>query len=96
MRCHRFHGFPYEFSCFFLVRVLLWAIECTRWFIGRCVVLCVCKLGSSLAGGKSKLGGGGWCKCKCVGRQKGSCGSCLIRVTSMYSTKSIRMFERMT
>jgi hypothetical protein len=24
---------------------------------------CVCKLGVSLAGDESKLGGGGWCKC---------------------------------
>ncbi len=28
-----------------------------------------------------------------VGRQKGLCGSCLIRVTSMHYIKSIRMFE---
>jgi hypothetical protein len=33
--------------------------ECTRWFIGRCVVLCVCKLGVSLARDESKLGVGG-------------------------------------
>ncbi len=33
------------------------------------------------------------CKCECVGRQKGVCGSCLIRVASMHYIKSIRMFE---
>ena len=33
-------------------------IECTRWFIGRCVVFCVSKLGGSLAGDECKLGGG--------------------------------------
>ncbi len=32
---------------------------------------CVCKLGGSLAGDECKLGGGGWRKCECVGRQKG-------------------------
>ena len=33
-------------------------IECTRWFIGRCVVF-VCKLGGSLAGeNECRLGGG--------------------------------------
>jgi hypothetical protein len=36
---------------------------------------------------------GGWCKCECVGRQKGLCGSCLIRVTSMHDMKSINMLE---
>ncbi len=36
---------------------------------------------------------GDWCKCECVERQKGLCGSCLIRVTRMHYTKSIRMFE---
>ncbi len=55
---------------------------------------CVCKLGGSLAGDECKLGGGGgWCKCKWVGRHKGLCGSCLICVTSMHFIKSIRMFE---
>ncbi len=54
---------------------------------------CVCKLGGSLAGKECKLGGGGWCECEWVGRQKGLCGSCLIRVTSMHCIKSIRMFE---
>ncbi len=54
---------------------------------------CVCKLGCSLAGDKCKLSGGGWCKCECVGRQKGLCGSCLIRVTSIRYSKSVRMFE---
>ncbi len=29
----------------------------------------------------------------CVGRQKGLCENCLIRVTSMHYIKSIRMFE---
>jgi hypothetical protein len=29
----------------------------------------------------------------CVVRQKGLCGSCLIRVTSMHDTKSIRIIE---
>ena len=33
------------------------------------------------------------CKCECVGRQKGLCGSCVIRATSMHHIKSIRMFE---
>ncbi len=37
--------------------------------------------------------GGGWCKCECVGGQKGLSGSFLIRVTSMHYIKSIRMFE---
>ena len=31
--------------------------------------------------------------CLCVGRQKCLCESCLIRLTSMHDTKSIRMFE---
>jgi hypothetical protein len=34
----------------------------------------VCELGGSLAGKECNLGGGGWCKCECVGRQKGLCG----------------------
>jgi hypothetical protein len=34
-----------------------------------------------------------WGRYECVGRQKGLCGSCLIRVTSMHYIKSIRMFE---
>ncbi len=54
---------------------------------------CVCKLGGSLAGDEWKLSGGGWCKCECVGRQKGLYGSCLIRFTSIHCLKSIRMFE---
>ena len=53
--------------------------------------LCTCKCDSS-AGDEYKLGGG-WCKCECVRRQKGLCGSCLIRVTRMHCIKSIRMFE---
>ncbi len=52
---------------------------------------CVYPLGGSLAGDACKLGGD-WCKSECVGRQKGLCGSCLIRVTSMHYMKSIRMF----
>jgi hypothetical protein len=58
-----------------------WVLKDT-WF-------CVCELGGSLAGDERKLGRG-WCKC--VGRQKGLCGSCLIRVISMHYFKSIRMF----
>jgi hypothetical protein len=56
---------------------------------------CVCKLVGSLEGDERKLGGGGGvcCKCECVGRQKGLCGSSLIRVTSMHSIKLVRMFE---
>jgi hypothetical protein len=55
---------------------------------------CMCKLGGSLAGEMNVS----WvvvvrCKCECVGRQKGLCGSCLIRATSMHHIKSIRMFE---
>jgi hypothetical protein len=37
--------------------------------------------------------GSAWCKCECVGRQKGLCGSCLMRVTSMHFIKSMRLFE---
>jgi hypothetical protein len=51
-----------------------------------------CKLGGSSAGDECKWGGG-WCKCECVGRQKGLCGSCLIRDTRKHYIKSIRMFE---
>jgi hypothetical protein len=54
---------------------------------------CVSKLSGSLAGDECKFCGGGWCKCECVGRQKGLCGSSLIRVTSMHYVKSIRIFE---
>jgi hypothetical protein len=46
-----------------------------------------------IGGKECKFCGGGWCKCECVGRQKGLCESCLIRVTSMHYIKSIRMFE---
>jgi hypothetical protein len=42
-------------------------------------------------GNECKLGG--WPKCECVWRQKGLCGSSLIRVTSMHYIKSTRMFE---
>ena len=44
-------------------------------------------------GNECKLGVVVRCKCECVGRQKGLCGSCLIRATSMHHIKSIRMFE---
>ena len=53
---------------------------------------CVYTLGGSLAGDECKWGCGWW-KYEFVGRQKGFWGSCLIRVTSMHSIKSIRMFE---
>jgi hypothetical protein len=45
-------------------------IEYTRWHIGRCVVLCGCKLGGSLAGDECKLGGG-CCKCECAWETEG-------------------------
>jgi hypothetical protein len=65
----------------------------TRWFLGRCVVLCV-QVGWFVGGGdECKLGVDGWWTCECVGRQKCLCGSCLIRLTSMHDMKSIRMFE---
>ncbi len=55
--------------------------------------LCV-QVGWFVGGGNEcTFCGGGWCKCECVGRQKGLCGICLIRVTSMHDIKSIRMFE---
>jgi hypothetical protein len=61
-------------------------IECTRWSIGRCVVILCVQVGQF-------VGGGNECKCECVGRWKGLCGSCLIRVTSMHYIKSVRMLE---
>jgi hypothetical protein len=55
---------------------------------------CVCNLGSSLGGGMNAsfvvvIDA----SATAVERQKSLCGSCLIRVTSMNNTKSIRMFE---
>jgi hypothetical protein len=44
------------------------------------------KLGGLLAGDEYKL-------CECVGRQRGLCGRCLIRVTSMHYIKSLHMFK---
>jgi hypothetical protein len=47
--------------------------ECSRWFIGRCVVLCV-QVGGFVGGGnESKFCGGGWRKFECFGIQKGLC-----------------------
>ncbi len=45
--------------------------------LGDVAWFCVCK-----------LGGGGWWKCECVGRQKGLIGRCLICVTSMHYATS--------
>jgi hypothetical protein len=56
-------------------------IECTRWSIGRCVVILCVQVGW-FVGGRNE--------CKFCG---GLCGSCLIRVTSMHYIKSIRMFD---
>ncbi len=67
-------------------------IEFTRWFIGRCVVLCV-QVGRFVGGGYECKLGGGWLQCECVGRQKGLCGSCLNWVTSMHYIKSLRILE---
>jgi hypothetical protein len=53
---------------------------------------CARKSGGSLVGDACTLYDG-LRKCECVGRQKGLCGSCLIRVTSMHCIKSIRTFE---
>jgi hypothetical protein len=55
---------------------------------------CACKLGGSLAGEmKVSFREGGWYNCACVRRQKDQCRSCLVRVTSVHYSKSIRMFE---
>ena len=71
---------------------------CGRWSVHDVLLnvawFCVCKLSGSLAGEMNVS----WvvvvrCKCECVGRQKGLCGSCLIRATKMHYIKSIRMFE---
>ncbi len=68
-------------------------IKCTRWLIGRLHGFVCTSWVVRWRGGECKLGGDGWCTCECVGRQKGVCGSCLIRVSSMHYIKSIRMFE---
>ena len=71
--------FPYDNSCFLAVvrfpndNSRLLALVRFAWF-------CLCKLGGSLAGDECKFCGVGWCKCECIGRQKGLYGSCLIRV----------------
>jgi hypothetical protein len=66
---------------FWLPNILFDEIECTRWLIGRCLVLCV-QVGWFVGGeSECKFCGGGWCKFECVGLQKGLCGSCLIRVS---------------
>ena len=57
------------------------------------MVLCVQVVWFVGGGNECKFCGGGWCKCECVGRQKGLCGSCLIRIASMHYIKSICMFE---
>ena len=56
-------------------------------------VIFVRKLCGSKAGDECTFCGGWW-KCECVGRPKGLCRRCLIRVASMHDLKSIRMFER--
>ena len=77
------------FSWDFLMRLHAYCSAIFIWdFVGRCVVLCV-QVGWF-------VGGGNECKCECVGRQKGLCGSCLIRVTSMHGIKSIRVCLRVT
>jgi hypothetical protein len=38
-------------------------------------------------------GSGCWWKCECIGRQKGLCGSDVIRVTGTHDIKSVGMFE---
>ncbi len=59
------------------------------------MILCVL-VGWFVGGGNEcKFCGGVWYKCECIGRQKGLCESCLIRVTSVRDIKSIRMFEDM-
>ena len=67
--------------------------ESTRWLIGRCVVLCVHVgwfvgwRGMNVSGvvvGEST---------SALGDRRVCVGSYLIRVTSMHSIKSIRMFE---
>ncbi len=47
---------------------------------------CVYKLGGLLAGDDFKLGGGGCCKCDCVGRQKCLYECCLILPLSFLAT----------
>jgi hypothetical protein len=88
-------------SCFLTAEISFWwcdvrAVE--RWMLKDAgdwvytLVLCV-EVGWFIGGGNEcKLGGGRW-KLECVGRQKGLCGSYLIRITSMLYIKSIRMFE---
>jgi hypothetical protein len=93
LHCNFRMRFSFEILYFllhnFFVRLLCWFHA----FFWEVAWFCVCKLGGSLAGEECKLDGGGRWKCECVGRQKGLCGSCLIRVTSMHYMKSIRMFE---
>jgi hypothetical protein len=50
----------------------------------------MCMLGGSLVG---EMNVSFVVVVECVGRQRGLCGSCLIRVTSVHYIKSIRMFE---
>ncbi len=67
-------------------------IECIQWLIGLCVVFCV-QVGWFVGeGNEFTFFSDSWCKCECVGRQKGLCGSCLIHDTSMHYIKWIRMF----
>ena len=72
-----------------------WVLR-TRWFLGRCVVLCV-QVGWFVGGGNEcKFCGGGRWKCECVGIQKGLCGSCLIRVSPACMTSSRYVRLRIT
>ncbi len=66
-----------------------------RWFLERCVVLCV-QVGWFVGGGGGvnvswvlMVGG----SASALGDRSVLCGSCLNRLTSMHDMKSIRMFE---
>ncbi len=69
-------------------------IECTHWFIARCVdvarVLCV-QVGWLMTGDESQFCGACWCECECecVMKQNGLCWSCLVRVISMHALHQV-------
>jgi hypothetical protein len=79
--------YPDEMSCFFGPLRALRMRYHNSWFIGRCVVLCV-QVGVFVGEGSECKLCGGWCKCECVGRQKGLCGSCLLCVSPACMTQS--------